>query len=185
MKKLLSITCLLIFLIQVFVSFGQPGGAKPVITGQTPSPLSTSQGEPVTITLANLIVKPGDPASVYPNGFSLEVSSEKHYTVNGTTVTPDAKFTGLLKVRVRVFEGEQESKWFDLKIEVTKPEDTTPKITGQVPISINQGESITVTLSQLIVTDSDDNYPSGFTVTVHSGSNYTVNGTTVTPATNF
>jgi gliding motility-associated-like protein len=185
MKKLWSIPCLLIFLIQTFVSFGQPGGAKPVITGQTPSPLSTLRGTPITITLANLIVTPADPTSVYPDGFTLEVGSEKHYKVNGTTVTPDLNFTGLLKVRVRVFEGKEESKWFDLKIDVKETATAAPRITGQTPITISQSESFTITFAHLTVADSDDNYPSGFTLTVHNGNNYTVNGTTVTPAPNF
>jgi gliding motility-associated-like protein len=185
MKKLWSITCLLIFLIQGFVSFGQKGGAEPVITGQNPSPLSTLQGTPITITLANLIVTPADPASVYPNGFKLEVNSGKDYTVSGTTVTPDSDFIGLLKVRVRVIEGDRESNWFDLKINVKASATAAPQITGQTPITINQGESVTITLGQLTVTDSDDNYPSGFTLTVYSGNNYTVAGTTVTPAPNF
>ena len=185
MKKLWSITCLLIFLSQGFVSFGQKGGAEPVITGQNPSPLSTLQGTPITITLANLIVTPGDPASVYPNGFKLEVNSGKDYTVSGSTVTPDSDFTGLLKVRVRVIEGNRESKWFDLQINVKASASTAPQITGQAPITISQGESVTITLGQLTVTDSDDNYPSGFTLTVYTGNNYTVAGTTVTPTPNF
>ena len=58
MKKLWSIPCLLILLIHVVVSFGQPGGAKPVITGQ---PDST----------------PADPVSGYPDGFALELIQGK------------------------------------------------------------------------------------------------------------
>ena len=185
MKKHWSIPCLLIFLIQVFVSFGQAKGAQPVITGQTPSPLSTLQGTPITITLANLIVTPADPTSVYPNGFTLEVGSDKHYKVSGTTVTPDLNFTGLLKVRVRVLEGKQESKWFDLKIDVKSSATAAPRITGQTPITINQGQNVTIAFAHLTVADSDSNYPSGFTLTVYNGNNYTVNGTTVTPAPNF
>src|SRR5688572_3736703 len=186
MRKLACIIGFLILLVPQLPSFGQPGGAKkPVITGQTPSPLSTFQGTPITITLANLVVTPGDPAAVYPTGFTLEVNSGKDYEVSGATVTPDSRFTGLLTVRVRVIEGEHNSAWFDLKINVIATANVTPRITGQTPISINQGQSVTITLSQLIVSDSDDNYPSGFKLTVHGGKDYTVDGTTVMPAANF
>ena len=181
MKNLWSIACLSIFLMQAFVSMGGP----PVITGQIPSPLSTLQGTPVTLTLANLIVTPGDPLSLYPIGFTLEVNSGKHYDVSGTTVTPDPDFTGPLTVQVRVKEGDQESKWFNFKINVITTANVAPIITGQTPITIDQGEAVTITFEQLTVLDLDDNYPSGFTLTVYSGSNYTVNGTTVTPAPNF
>ncbi|SHH19259.1 gliding motility-associated C-terminal domain-containing protein [Chryseolinea serpens] len=185
MKNLGIIACLLLFFIQAFGSMGQAVGRAPVITGQTPSPLSTLQGVPITITLANLIVTPGDPASEYPDGFTLEVNSGKHYNVSGTTVTPDPNFIGLLTVQVRVSEGGQDSKWFNFKINVLLSTDIAPIIIAQTPITISQGGGVTISFDQLTVIDPDDIYPSGFTLTVYGGANYTVNGTTVTPAPNF
>jgi gliding motility-associated-like protein len=90
-----------------------------------------------------------------------------------------------LKVQVSVNDGENESNRFELTIEVKEPQNTAPKITGQVPISINQGESVTIAFNHLTVIDPDDNYPSGFTRSVFNGPHYTVNGATVTPSTNF
>lgn len=185
MKNLWSIACLFFFLIQAFVSRGQLAGGEPVITGQIPSPLVTLLGTPVTLTLANLIVTPGDPASIYPDGFTLEVNLGKHYDVSGATVTPDPNYVGPLTVPVRVKEGDQDSKWFNLKINVVPTLNIAPLITGQTPISINQGEDVTITFAQLMVIDPDDTYPSDFTLTVYGGSNYTVSGTTVTPAPDF
>ena len=182
MKNRGIIACFLIFFIG---SMGQTVGRAPVITGQTPSPMSTVQGVPVTITLANLIVTPGDPTSVYPDGFTLEVNSGKHYEVSGATVTPDPNFIGLLTVQVRVNEGGQDSKWFNFKINVLLSTDIAPIILAQTPITISQGESVTIALGQLTVIDPDNTYPSDFTLTVYSGSNYTVDGTTVTPTANF
>ena len=159
--------------------------SKPVITGQTPSPLTTQQGTPITITLANLIVTDADPLPVYPDGFTLELNSGKNYEFSGATVTPDAGFSGTLTVRVRVDDGKDKSAWFDLKIAVIAAPNVAPQITGQVPITINQGESTTITLAQLTVTDPDDTYPTGFTLTVYNGTNYTRSGNTITPAANF
>ncbi len=61
-----------------------------------------------------------------------------------------------------------------------------PKIVGQTPVSTNEDQSVTLTLSHLDVRDRDDwFYPWGFTLTVYQGSNYTLNGHTVLPALNF
>jgi gliding motility-associated-like protein len=185
MKNLGSVACLFFFLLHAFVSIGQGKGGKPTILGQIPSPLSDRQGTPITIALTNLIVIPGDARHLYPNGFTLEVNSGKSYTFSGTTVTPDADFKGLLTVPVRVIEDGQESKWFNLKINVREVVNVAPRITGQTPIAITQGGSVAITFEQLTVVDPDNTYPSDFTLTVYGGNNYTVNGTTVTPAPTF
>ena len=86
---------------------------------------------------------------------------------------------------VSVNDGEDESAQFTLVVEVVAPQNVAPQITGQVPITINQGQSTTITLSQLTVNDPDDTYPTGFTLTVYNGTNYTRSGNTITPAANF
>ena len=178
------IICIIILCIPGLNALGQ-NDSKPVITGQIPSPLITLQDVPVIITLANLIVSDADPLPVYPLGFTLELNSGENYEFSGATVTPDAGFTGTLTVRVRVSDGENNSDWFDLQVEVIGAPNVAPQITGQVPITINQGQSTTITLSQLTVSDPDDSYPTGFTLTVYNGSNYTHSGNTITPAANF
>ncbi len=155
--------------------------SAPKITGQVP--ISINQGESVTIALNQLTVT--DPDDTYPTGFTLTVYSGPEYTVSSATITPSPNFSGNLKVQVSVNDGENESNTFELKIDVKKSANTAPKITGQIPISINQGESVAITFNQLTVTDPDDTYPSGFTLTVYSGPEYTVSGTTVTPSPNF
>ena len=185
MKKLWSITCLLIFLIQGFASFGQKGGGNPVITGQTPSPLSTLQGTPITITLANLIVTPGDSKSKYPDGYTLQVNSGKHYTVNGTRFTPDSDFSGLLTVRVRVNDGKHKSEWFNLKIDVIATGNVAPQITGQKKLSAKQGTPFSISLSDLTVIDPDNKYPNDFTLEIKQGNNYVVAGSTINPSPTF
>jgi gliding motility-associated-like protein len=155
--------------------------SPPQITGQTP--ITINQGESVTITLNHLTVT--DPDDNYPTGFTLTVYAGTNYTFSGATITPAANFTGTLNVPVSVNDGENESEQFALSIEVVAPQNVAPQITGQTPVTINQGQSTTITLGQLTVTDPDDNYPTGFTLTVHAGNNYTFSGATVTPAANF
>src|SRR6188768_642869 len=108
--------------------------SKPVITGQTPSPLTTQEDTPITVTLANLIVSDADPLPVYPDGFTLELNTGNNYEFSGATVTPNAGFSGNLTVGVRVFDGANNSNWFDLKIAVIAVPNVAPQITGQVPI---------------------------------------------------
>ncbi|HEX8040294.1 MAG TPA: hypothetical protein VF490_14150, partial [Chryseosolibacter sp.] len=61
-----------------------------------------------------------------------------------------------------------------------------PKITGQLDLSTNEEQSITILMSDLFVEDKDDwFYPWGFTMQLYPGTNYTLEGNVVTPALNF
>ncbi|HEY8933912.1 MAG TPA: tandem-95 repeat protein, partial [Cyclobacteriaceae bacterium] len=157
-----------------------PVNDAPVITGQVA--LSTQEDTPITIKLSDLTVT--DPDNTYPTGFSLSVSSGANYTFSGTTITPATDFNGTLSVPVTVNDGSANSASFNLQITVT-PVNTAPKITGQVALSTPEDQAITIQFASLTVVDPDDSYPTGFTMTLSPGSNYSVSGTTVTPAANF
>ena len=60
-----------------------------------------------------------------------------------------------------------------------------PVITAQATLTTTINTPLTIELSDLTVTDPDNSYPTGFTLMVAVGSNYTVSGTTITPATDF
>ncbi|MBA4054628.1 MAG: hypothetical protein C0490_07950 [Marivirga sp.] len=185
MNRAEQIVWVFLFLIFPLTSFSQVNDFKPKITGQVPSPLTTSENTPITIGLNNLIVTDQDPLPVYPTGFTLSVSDGNNYETQGHTIIPDNKFSGMLTVSVRVKDGKHESDRFDLNIQVTKSQNVDPTITGQQPLSIAQGQSFTITLGHLIVSDPDNNYPADFTLKVFTGNNYTVNGNTITPFANF
>jgi gliding motility-associated-like protein len=172
-------------------------GKRPEIVGQ--KPLSTQAGQPITIRLTDLYVESDgdsdddDRDDDYPEGYTLEVFEGDHYSLSGNTVTPEPGFTGVLSVPVRVNDGDRDSKKFNVQIQVTAPPpdtnpppaNTPPVITGQVPLTIVMNQSLLLKLSHLVVADPDDPYPSGFTLLVSSGSNYTVSDKVVTPAQNF
>ncbi len=180
-----AIFAFIVFSVSPMASFGQQNNSKPVIVSQTPNPLTTNKDTPVTIALSNLIVTDQDPSPVYPNGFTLEVSSGKNYKVKGTTVTPDNNFTGQLIVPVQVKDGKNKSDKFDFQINVIGSQNVAPQITGQSPLSVNQGGNLTIEFGHLTVTDPDNAYPTGFTLKVFGGNNYTFNGNTITPSANF
>ncbi|HRJ83524.1 MAG TPA: tandem-95 repeat protein, partial [Cyclobacteriaceae bacterium] len=159
-----------------------PVNDPPVITGQV-GPLSTPEDTPFTVLLSHLTVT--DPDNTYPTGFTLTVLAGTNYTFTGNTVTPAANFNGVLTVNVRVNDGTDNSNTFGLQLTVT-PVNDPPVITGQVgPLSTPEDTPFTVLLSHLTVTDPDNTYPTGFTLTVLAGTNYTFTGNTVTPAANF
>jgi hypothetical protein len=59
-------------------------------------------------------------------------------------------------------------------------------ITGQRSISVREGESITLELSDLtVVADPETGYPSGFYIEIDNGEQYTVAGQTITPNPEF
>ncbi len=60
-----------------------------------------------------------------------------------------------------------------------------PEIIGQRPLDMPEESSLAVTLGDLQVTDPDNEYPSGFSLTVQIGKNYTLSGNTITPKRNF
>jgi hypothetical protein len=70
-------------------------------------------------------------------------------------------------------------------ITVTPVDNVVPQITDQETLETPIDTPLTITLSDLTVSDSDNTYPDDFTLTVQSGDNYTVDGTTITPSSGF
>lgn len=65
------------------------------------------------------------------------------------------------------------------------PANDTPVITAQAALSTDEDVPLQITLADLTVTDSDNVYPTDFTLTVQGGTNYSVSGTTITPDQDF
>ncbi|QTA84808.1 Immunoglobulin domain-containing protein [Desulfonema magnum] len=146
----------------------------PQITGQVP--LSVAEDSSLTVTPAHLSIT--DPDS---SAFTLTISRGASYTVSGTTITPAADFNGTLTVPVTANDGTDDSNTYDLSVTVTAVNDV-PQITGQVPLTVSEDSSLTVTPAHLTITDPDS---SAFTLTVSGGASYTVSGTTITPVADF
>jgi hypothetical protein len=150
-----------------------------VITGQ--NPLSTPEETAITISIDNLIISDPDHT---PDQMYMEVSDGDHYARSGYTITPEVDFNGDLSVPVRVHNGIGYSNIFPLVITVT-PVNDAPVITGQATLTTSFNTALTITLPNLVVTDVDNTYPNGFSLTVMSGTNYTFTGNTITPTAGF
>ena len=152
----------------------------PVITGQTA--LTTEEETALGITLADLTVS--DPDNSYPADFTLAVQDGTDYTRVGNTLTPAANFNGTLTVPVMVNDGTADSDVFNLSVTVSASNDA-PVITGQGALTTAEETALGITLADLTVSDPDNSYPTGFTLAVQDGTNYTRAVNTLTPAANF
>lgn len=153
---------------------------RPSIVGQ--HDLQTDEDHSLTIQLSDLEVLDFD--NQYPNGFTLRLYGGKNYSFSENTVTPDANFNGKLTVPVTVNDGNDDSRRYNLTIQVKAINDP-PEITGQGSLATDEDKPVKIEFSQITVKDPDNNYPRDFSLKVSSGTNYTVSGTTVTPAKNF
>lgn len=155
-----------------------PVNDPPHITGQTP--LAINEDHSIVLQLSHLSIS--DPDNT--GDFTLSVSPGNHYSVSGTTITPDLNFFGQLSIPVRVSDGSDTSDPYDLLVNVA-PVNDVPQIIGQIPISVGESEPVVITISHLSVFDPDDTYPDDFTVTVAGGENYSLVQHTVTPVAGF
>lgn len=62
---------------------------------------------------------------------------------------------------------------------------TAPFIYDQTSLSTPEELALTITLSDLLVADSDSDYPDDFTLFVQDGTNYSKNSNTITPNPGF
>ncbi len=165
------------FTLQILV---QPVNDVPVIKGQ--SPVKIIANTPSEIMLTSLTVE--DPDGPAGSNATVKILSGTNYTFSGATITPATNFTGTLTVRVVVNDGIADSAPFNLSVEVL-PISVIPLITGQQALLVNEDESITLKFDNLTVIDEDNPYPTGFTIIVSDGPNYTFNNLTITPSPNF
>jgi VCBS repeat-containing protein len=92
----------------------------PRIVGQRA--LSTPEDTRLTITLQDLTVQDSD--SAYPGAFSLILRDGDNFSLQGTSVVPDADFYGTLSVPTRVNDGQADSNEFLLNITVQPVNDS-------------------------------------------------------------
>ena len=116
----------------------------PVIEGQVP--LTTPQGEALTITADVLTISDADIDPAYHVEYVLTVYGGDNFTVAGAEVTPEAGFIGALQVPVSVNDGAAESATFELRINVGVEADTVPPeitLIGSATVTVPLGASYT------------------------------------------
>jgi gliding motility-associated-like protein len=157
-----------------------PINDPPVITNQ--SSLSTNEETPLTLVVGNFTISDPEPTT---HILTVLPSASPDYTVTGNQITPRLDFTGILSVPVTVSDGALISAQYDAQITVN-PVNDPPVILNLIgSLSTIEDTPIVLALSDLNVSDVDNTYPTGFTLIVEAGTNYTFSGTTVTPTLDF
>lgn len=144
--------------------------------------LTTAEETPLTINLTNLEVTDVD--NNYPDDFSLSLVEGDNYTISNSQIQPIADFNGELVVSVKVNDGSDDSNVFGITVNVS-PVNDAPVITGAASLTTPMETSLELALTDLTVTDPDNEYPNDFSLTVIDGDNYSLNGNQVTPETGF
>jgi hypothetical protein len=155
---------------------------KPVINSQ--NAVATNEDTPITLSLTDLVFDDVDNSN---GDFTLLVSSGTHYTVSGTEIIPDQDYFGELTVPVQIDDNELEnnlSDVFNLLVTVNSVNDA-PVITGQQPLTTDEDQSLLITIDNIIATDVESTFPTGFTFTLFDGPNYSLSGKTVVPAADY
>ncbi len=97
------------------------------------------------------------------------------------SITPkDVEWNGVEVITFVATDESGASVYDNVRLEVTVVNDE-PVITGQNSISIAEETLTELRLSDLIVEDPDNNYPTNYSMTILSGTNYVVTGTAITP----
>ncbi|MBF7073556.1 cadherin-like domain-containing protein [Glaciecola sp. MH2013] len=162
------------------INFVSVDDMMPMITGQT-SAVSAPEDTNYTVTLADLVVSDGD--SSYPDDFTLEVLDGDNYSVNANQVTFLPDFNGDLSVQVQVNDGMLDSNVFDFVISVS-PVNDAPIINGQNQLSVDEDQTVILSVNNLSVSDIDNSL-SELSLVLSSGENYSFSGSTVIPDSDF
>jgi len=148
----------------------------PVIDDQLP--LEVVEDASLTVSTADLVVNDPDVDTNYHAAYEISLFSGDNYTHNGSLVTPETDFSGLLIVPVTVSDGAADSQIFQLQIDVT-PVNDAPVITGQNPLVTVERSPLTIDAQDLIIAD-PDNSLSDLLITVHDGVGYQRTDDTIT-----
>jgi hypothetical protein len=161
-----------------FDAFYSAKNIAPEITDQ--SMLTVNEDHSLTLSVSDFTISDPD---TDPGEMSLTVYGGSHYSVNGSTITPEENWHGTLSIRVTVNDGESESEAYNAQVIVNSVNDA-PVITGQDELVVMEDDSLELVLSHFSVADVD--HPSGpFTLSVQSGTNYSHEGNRITPFLNY
>ena len=165
-----------------------PVNDAPVLTAV--SEKSVNEDNSLTLTLNDVTA-----TDVDGDALSLVIANGENYTVSDNTITPAENFHGTLSVGIAVTDGTLTSNQMVMEITVVSVNDI-PVLTAVADLTMNEDESITITMDDVTATDADGDElqividpvipdVTKKTSTSTKSKNYTVSGNTITPAKDF
>jgi len=121
--------------------------------------------------------------SVEPSSGTASVSGTGEWP-QSLSYNPDADYNGSDSFELAVSDGNGGSATITVNVTVNSINDP-PVISGAATLSTNEDTGLIIVFANLTVTDVDNTYPTCFSLTVQTGTNYTVSGSTVTPSAGF
>jgi len=109
-------------------------------------------------------------------------------TLNGDgsfSYTPNADWSGTDTFTYNANDGTANSASPATVTITVNAVNDAPVITGQDPLVTTEDTPLTIALENLTVTDPDNTYPTGFSLVLSDGANYTVSDMTITPSAGF
>jgi uncharacterized repeat protein (TIGR01451 family) len=165
-----------------------PTNQPPVITEGTSAPVSMSEdGSPNPF---NLTLHATDPD--VGNTLTWSVATPANHGAAGASgtgtskpisYTPTVDYSGTDSFVVQVSDGSL-TDTIIVNVTINAVNDP-PVITNQATLTTLEDTALTIALGNLTVTDVDNTYPIGFSLTVLPGTNYSVVNPTITPALNY
>ena len=149
----------------------------PTIEGQVD--LSTEEDTPFELSIDDLTISDLDVDPAYQVEFEINVLAGNNYTVDDSTIEPDSDYFGTLFVPVTVSDGYADSSQFNVQLEVT-PVNDPPMVLGQNDVSVVEGHSLEISLTDVVVSDVDNNL-SDLVLAVQNGQDFDRNGNVITP----
>ena len=160
-----------------------------------PNPATIPVSAPMqTVSLAGISAGGGESQTLVVTASSDNTGLIPNPTVTYTSpnatgslaYTPVAGQSGSAVITVTVDDGQVSNNTVarTFTVNVNTP-NMAPTITGQNVVSTPQETARAIVLGDLLVSDPDNTYPTGFTLTVMDGTNYTRAGNTVTPDPGF
>ncbi|SVA86314.1 uncharacterized protein METZ01_LOCUS139168, partial [marine metagenome] len=148
---------------------------------------NTEEDEILTVDAPGVLLNDSDEDldTLYTELYSNAIHGDVVLNSDGSFIyEPNGNYNGSDEFIYRAFDGYAYSNFDTVSITIV-PINDAPVITGQVALVTLEDTPLEITLDNLLVTDVDNIYPDNFTMTVLSGDNYTVEGTTITPDSDF
>ena len=130
----------------------------------------------ITLDMIDFVNVENDP------NITMIIRSGANYTANGLTITPTPNFNGTLDVAVALFDGIDTSANFVKQVTVT-PVNDAPVINQTSSLTAMENTNFVISAGAIQYTDVDGDSISA--IILGSGDNFSSNGTTVYPKTDF
>jgi len=161
----------------------------PVITESDPQSVTMSEDSDPTPFSLTLTASDADEDPLTWSISTLAAHGTASIIGSGTSIsvnyTPTLNYSGSDNFIVKVSDGNGGTDTIKVNVTIQPVNDAPVIISQNGTLTTPEETALLIELSHLVVTDVDNTYPTGFSLTVLPGTNYTLSGNTITPVAGF